>query len=241
MKDTIYQQPLERIAGFTFDESVVQVFPDMIQRSVPGYSTIIAMTGVLAARFAKPQSNIYDLGCSLGASSFAMAREIGKQQIADVSLIGVDNSAAMIERCQQLLASEAIQLKLQCANIQDIEFKQASVVVLNFSLQFIPVAERSALLARIRRGMLPGGILVLSEKICFADAELNSLNIALHHEFKKANGYSELEISQKRTALETVLIPETLATHHQRLQQAGFSRSDVWFQCFNFASIIALT
>ena len=103
------------------------------------------------------------------------------------------------------------------------------------------IVEIDAAMTRIRRGMLPGGILVLSEKICFADAELNSLNIALHHEFKKANGYSELEISQKRTALETVLIPETLATHHQRLQQAGFSRSDVWFQCFNFASIIALT
>jgi tRNA (cmo5U34)-methyltransferase len=61
----------------------------------------------------------------------------------------------------------------------------------------------------------------------------------LHHAFKRANGYSELEVSQKRTALENVLVPETLDTHRARLREAGFGAVDAWFQCFNFASLLA--
>lgn len=244
MKDQIYQQPMDRIAGFVFDETVAAVFPDMIQRSVPGYSTIIAMTGVLAARFATPGSTCYDLGCSLGASTLSMAQEIRKRGTADVRFVAIDNSTAMIARCndaaRRLVPEQAPSIQWQCANIQDVDYQNASVVVLNFSLQFVPLAERSALLTRLYRGMVPGGVLVLSEKICFDDEQLNQLNIDLHHEFKRANGYSDLEISQKRTALENVLIPETLPAHQDRLRAAGFRSCDTWFQCFNFASLVAI-
>ena len=116
----------------------------------------------------------------------------------------------------------------------------ASVVVFNFTLQFIPPAQRDALLARIGSAMRPGGVLVLSEKIRFEDEHLQALNTDLHHAFKRANGYSDLEISQKRSALENVLVPETIATHQQRLRNAGFTSVDVWFQCFNFASLVAI-
>jgi len=52
-------------------------------------------------------------------------------------------------------------------------------------------------------------------------------------------GYSKLEISQKRAALENVLLPETLEAHRSRLDTIGFDAVDVWFQCFNFASMVA--
>lgn len=238
--DTLYAQPIEAIADFAFDKSVVAVFPDMISRSVPGYSTIIAMTGVLARRFAQQNSTLYDLGCSLGASLFSM-----QQQLADktVRLVGIDNAEAMIERCQQLLALSPENhgnTELLCRDIETAHINDASVVVLNFSLQFIALEQRQGIIQRIYDGMRPGGILVLSEKIRFEDEHLNQLNIDLHHEFKKANGYSDLEISQKRSALEKVLLPETLEQHRQRLREAGFSSVDVWFQCFNFASMIAI-
>ncbi len=238
-KDQIYAEPLNAIAGFAFDERVVAVFPDMIQRSVPGYSTIIAMTGVLAERYAQPHSHCYDLGCSLGASLLSMRAQLDGR---GCEIIGVDNSAAMIERCRTLIAGDThttpVTLRLDDINATSID--NASVVVMNFTLQFIPLEQRAALLTRIANSMRSGGILVLSEKICFDDSHLQDLNTDLHHAFKRANGYSDLEIAQKRSALDNVLIPETLATHRTRLQCAGFSSVDVWFQCFNFASLVAI-
>ncbi len=238
-KDSIYSDPLAEIAAFSFDEDVARVFPDMIRRSVPGYPTIIAMTGMLAGKYARPHSQCYDLGCSLGASSLAMRQHI---QTEGCRIIGVDNSAAMLERCRTVIDTDShdLPVELVCADIGDIRIENASVVVLNFTLQFLPVAQRDALLQRIHNGLIEGGILVLSEKVLFADEHLNELNIELHHQFKRANGYSDLEIAQKRNALEDVLLPETLDTHRQRLTKAGFSSCDVWFQCFNFASMVAL-
>lgn len=235
--DDIYSSPHRELQRFAFDEQVVEVFPDMIQRSVPGYATIIAMTGVMAGRYAKDGSHCYDLGCSLGASSLAIARETAER---DIRLIGVDNSAAMIERCRDYCRQSNTTIELRCEAIQDTEINNASVVVLNFTLQFVPERERQALCQRISDAMRPGGILILSEKIKFADDHLQELNTELHHAFKRANGYSEMEVAQKRSALENVLIPETLSQHQQRLKSCGFSSVDVWFQCFNFASMVAI-
>jgi len=104
----------------------------------------------------------------------------------------------------------------------------------------VPPAQRDAVIAGIYRGLLPGGILLLSEKLRFEDPRLDALNIALHEQFKRDNGYSELEIARKRSALDEVLVPETLSAHRARIARAGFASCDVWFQCFNFASLIAL-
>ncbi len=238
-RDDIYAEPLAGGGPFQFDAKVASVFPDMIRRSVPGYPTIIAMTGLLAGRFATPGSRLYDLGCSLGASTLAMRAHV---QHSDCRIIGVDNSAAMLERCRSVIDTDSHELpvSLVCARLQDILIADASVVVLNFTLQFIPQQQRDAVIKAVHDGLRPGGVMVLSEKLSFEDARLNDLNIALHHQFKRANGYSELEVAGKRNALENVLVPESLARHRARIEDAGFSSSDVWFQCFNFASIIAL-
>lgn len=242
-RDRVYASPLADITGFRFDHRVAAVFPDMIKRSVPGYETIVAMTGTLAERYGRPGTRLYDLGCSLGASTLAMAGGLGDR---DARLIAVDNAEAMVERCRQVitearqLGPDTVEPELVCDDVRDVSIADASMVVLNFTLQFIPVAERQALLARIYQGLVPGGILVLSEKVVFADSHHNDLMIELHHSFKRANGYSELEISQKRDALENVLIPETLDSHRQRLKFIGFGSVDVWFQCFNFASLLAI-
>ena len=236
-KDTIYQNPMDSIADFSFDEKVVSVFPDMIQRSVPGYSTIIAMTGILASKYATPNSHIYDLGCSLGASLFSIIENIDSDK--NISVYGIDNSISMIEKCKER-TKKYPHINLACKNIQDTNINNASVVVLNFSLQFIPIEERSSVINKIYQGMNDNSILILSEKIKFNDDQLDELNIDLHHQFKKTNGYSDLEISQKRNALEDILLPETLDDHRERIRKAGFQRCDIWFQCFNFASLVAI-
>lgn len=238
-RDTIYADPLREAGLFAFDDSVARVFPDMIKRSVPGYTTIVAMTGLLAQRYASPGSRLYDLGCSLGASTLAMRQNL---RAPDCRLVGVDNSPAMLERCRSIIDTDTHEtpVDLVCANLQDVPVRDASVVVLNFTLQFVPLGLRDPVIADIYRGLRPGGIMVLSEKVTFEDPHLDALNIELHHEFKRANGYSDLEIAGKRAALENVLIPETLSTHRQRIRDAGFDACDVWFQCFNFASLVAL-
>src|SRR5690606_18042833 len=236
--DDLYAQQRAVIERFPFDEQVVRVFPDMIRRSVPGYSTIIEMTGVLAARYAQPHSRLYDLGCSLGASSLAMAQLVHQP---GCEIVSIDNSSAMIEQARHLLAQSSLQtpITLQHADVLDVSLQPASVVVMNFTLQFIAADKRDALVRRIAEALQPGGIFVLSEKISFADENEDRLQQTLHHAFKFNNGYSQLEISQKRTALENVLVPETLEAHRTRLLEAGFSRVSVWFNCFNFMSLVA--
>ncbi|WP_111656389.1 carboxy-S-adenosyl-L-methionine synthase CmoA [Isoalcanivorax indicus] len=239
MKDDIYAQPRDAVARFSFDEQVAAVFPDMIRRSVPGYGTMIDMIGVLSARYARPGTRLYDLGASLGAATLAMARLLPHR---DCELVAVDNSDAMIARARTLLQAEAPQVPvtLRCEDIRETALERASVAVLNFTLQFVPLEDRDALIQRIGAAQQAGDILILSEKIRFADAEEDALQQALHHAFKRNNGYSDLEISQKRTALENVLVPETLADHEARLQAAGYTRVHVWFRCFNFMSLVAV-
>ena len=237
-RDSIYAEPQQELDRFSFDARVAKVFPDMIRRSVPGYSTVIAMTGVLAAQYAQPDSLCYDLGCSLGASTFSMQDRIHAQ---GCRIIAVDNSADMLAQCRINLQKGNAQtpVELVCDDLLNVDIRNASVVVMNYTLQFIDKDRRESLLRSIYDNLLPGGILLLSEKIHFADEQMDRRMIEMHHEFKRANGYSELEISQKRTALENVLQPETLQQHEQRLQACGFRQIDVWFQCFNFISLIA--
>ncbi|TRN26147.1 carboxy-S-adenosyl-L-methionine synthase CmoA [Vibrio furnissii] len=238
-KDTIFSAPIDKIGDFTFDERVVEVFPDMIQRSVPGYANIISAIGMLAERFAKPHSNLYDLGCSLGAATLSMRRNI-KQE--GCKIIGVDNSAAMVERCKLHVHAYRSDTPVEVieADIRNIDITNASVVVLNFTLQFLSPEDRYTLLEKIYAGLRPGGILILSEKFIFENQAAHELLIDLHHDFKRANGYSELEISQKRSAIENVMRPDSVETHKARFEQLGFSSYEVWFQCFNFGSMFAI-
>lgn len=239
MKDTLFSAPIEKLGDFTFDESVAEVFPDMIQRSVPGYSNIITAIGMLAGRFVTDNSNVYDLGCSRGAGILSIRRNIeGKT----ANIIGVDNSEPMVERCRHHLSAyhSDIPVEVLCEDIRNIDIQNASMVVLNFTLQFLPPEDRLALLTKIYQGLNPNGVLVLSEKFTFSDNQMNELLIDLHHTFKRANGYSELEVSQKRNALENVMRTDTIQTHKERLKQAGFDKTELWFQCFNFGSMVAV-
>jgi tRNA (cmo5U34)-methyltransferase len=239
IKDALYSQPQSSISDFRFDQSVAEVFPDMIQRSVPGYTTIIENIGLLAGKYAKDGSYLYDLGCSLGAVTLSMRRYVADKKC---QIVAVDNSPAMVQRCQLHMDGfrSETPVSVICDDIQNIAIKNASVVVLNFTLQFIDPKNRQAIIAKIYAGMQSRGILVLSEKLRHPTDSGNELLIELHHEFKRRNGYSELEISQKRTALENVMRLDTFATHQTRLFNAGFSEVALWYKCFNFSSLIAI-
>jgi len=237
-QDKLFSKSRALTSGFRFDEQVVKVFPDMIARSVPGYELVVPMIGMLARRYAQPDSQIYDLGCSLGAASLAMSLAVRGR---GTRIIAVDNSEAMVVRCRTNVTEKSgtVPVDVRLQDIIETPIENASVVVLNFTLQFIDPDQRQLLIDRISAGMRPGGALIVSEKICFADELEQADQTEWHHDFKRAQGYSELEIAQKRNALEDVLRPETEAAHFNRMQRAGLSRPRRWFQCFSFASYIA--
>ncbi len=236
--DQLFADYREVTDAFAFDEAVADVFEDMINRSVPGYQTMLGLIGVLAKHYAQPHTRIYDLGSSLGASTLMIAR-----QLVDLpcEIIAIDSSQAMLTRCRENLESLSNDLSvyLKCADIRDIDYTNASLIVSNLTLQFIPQDERDALIARLYAGLKSKGALVLCEKLCFDDAQEQSLMNALYLDYKRANGYSELEISQKRAALDNVLVPETLNQHRQRLESYGFIDIKVWFRALNFVGLLA--
>lgn len=237
--DNIYATPLDRVTDFAFDDAVARVFPDMIQRSVPGYTTIIPMIGLITERYAQQGTRCYDLGCSLGASTLAMRHGL---EGSKCSLIAIDNSEAMIKRCEHYieLDNSSTPVELRCEDIRQTNINNASVVTLNFTLQFLQPEDRQPMLKKIADGLHDGGVLILSEKVHFLPQSEQSTLESLHYDFKRANGYSELEISQKRSALEQVLVPDTIELHKQRLLDSGFTQVQLWYQCFNFVSLLAI-
>ena len=227
---------------FRFNANVAKVFPDMLQRSIPGYAASIEAIGSLAARYVRAGTSCYDLGCSLGAATLAMRQGI---QQPCCRIVAVDAAPAMIERCREMIAEDdrqhgpETQVDLVERDIREIQFSNASMVVLNYTLQFVDRAARDELVQNIYAGLNEGGLLVLSEKVVDEDPHMEELLVDLHHEHKRRNHYSELEVARKRAALEDVLVPESIAEHQDRLKRAGFSQSAVWLRYFNFVSIIA--
>lgn len=242
-KDSVFTGETFEGEPFRFNRAVADVFPDMLRRSIPGYRASLEAIGSLAARYVTADSRCYDLGCSLGAATLAMRQGI---RTPGTRIIAVDNSEAMIDRCRDIVKAEtdahpdAPPVDVILGDIRDTEFENASMVVLNYTLQFLDPADRDALLERIAGGLLPGGLLVLGEKVVDEDPHMEELLVDLYHEHKRRNDYSALEIARKRAALENVLVPESVSQHRRRLERAGFGNIAVWFRYFNFVSIVAI-
>ncbi|MBL6734381.1 MAG: carboxy-S-adenosyl-L-methionine synthase CmoA [Shewanellaceae bacterium] len=237
--DTLFADRQPQVADFEFNDQVADVFADMIQRSVPGYQTILQGIGDIAKRVVTAHSRVYDLGCSLGAASLSVQRQV---TVSPYQIIAIDNSTAMLQqaRCHLNRFKSSFDVELRHEDIIESTLNEASLVILNFTLQFLKPEARATLIQKIYHSLQPGGALIISEKLCFESPQIQSLLDDMHIDFKRAQGYSELEISQKRQAIEHVMRPDTLATHQQRLQAAGFTQQHTWFQCMNFISLVAI-
>jgi len=236
MRDEIYKDKMD-ISKFTFDQKVVDVFDDMVLRSVPGYKQMIELIGLAGRTYPVINSNVYDLGCSTGAVTLSIASNLKSKSI---KIFSIDNSQEMLEQCGKNLSGTEANIQYICDDIENIQFENASLIVLNLTLQFINPKNRSDLIERIFKSLLPGGALIISEKIIHENEEINKSLISLHESFKRENGYSETEIAQKRKAIEDVLIPESIEQHLKRLSDAGFKKPLVQMQCINFASFLAV-
>ena len=238
-KDRVFADKKDRVEPFTFNREVTAVFDDMLTRSVPLYGESIQRQAQMTRRFFQEKTRIYDLGCSHGNLGVLIAEQFKNTPFA---MVGVDSSRPMIDkyhtRLEQMADSHGIDLV--CGLLEDIRIENASVVLINLTLQFLDIKKREGLIKKIYQGLLPGGVLLVTEKIIHTDSPINDLEQEFYRRFKRENGYSALEISQKRDALEKVLIPEPLGVHRQRFFNAGFSSFDIWLKWFNFASMIAI-
>jgi len=191
MRDEIYKDKVD-ISKFTFDQKVVNVFDDMVLRSVPGYKQMIELIGLAGRTYPIINSNVYDLGCSTGAATLSIASNL---KSASVKIFSIDNSKEMIEQCSKNLSGTEANIQYICDDIENIKLDNASLIVLNLTLQFINPKYRSDLIKRIFKSLLPGGALIISEKIIHENEETNKSLVSLHESFKRENGYSETEIA----------------------------------------------
>lgn len=238
-RDEVFRQPHEQVADFRFGSEVAQVFDDMLLRSVPFYAEMQRMIAEMAGDFAVSGSNVYDLGCSTGTTLLHLHPHVPK----DIRFVGVDSSPEMIEKCRQKLAAADFDRphEIVYADLnQGCQIDNASIVLLVLTLQFIRPLYRDKLLAQIYDGLNENGCVFLVEKVLGEDSLFNRLFIDYYYDMKRRNGYSQLEISQKREALENVLIPYKLLENREMLLRTGFRYVDVFFKWYNFTGMVAV-
>ena len=238
-KDTLFSEQMAEVRDFNFGKDTAVVFDDMLGRSVPYYAEMQRMIGEISADYCTDGSRVYDLGCATCNAFFELDRMLPK----NVKFVGVDFSNEMLDQAREKIAAREFtrEHELICADLNDeIEIKNASVVIMNLTLQFIRPVRRHLVMSNIARGMVPGGCLLVVEKVLSKDSKINRSFIKYYYDFKQRNGYSELEIAQKREALENVLIPYRLEENFELFLSSGFSFCDVFFKWYNFCGIIAV-
>ena len=227
------------VEDFSFNDRVAEVFDDMLDRSVPFYREVIAATADIIGRTAPRGGTIYDLGCSTGSTLLELARRLPDR---DLRFIGIDNAPAMIEKARNKAAmfgkSSVVEFRLD--DITCCDLPGADVIVCNYTLQFIRPLQRPAFTGRLFQALPPGGMLFFSEKVLCDHKRLNRTFIDIYHDFKRRQGYSELEIAAKREALENVLIPFSVQETIDLLRRAGFNPVETFFRWINFVSFVGI-
>ena len=238
-QDHIFKEEIFKASDFKFGSTVANVFDDMVNRSVPFYGEIQRMIAEIAADYAKVGADVYDLGCATGTTLIGMDTAVDE----NIRFIGLDDSPEMLDKCRGKLEETGIKrpIELRVADLNgSIEINNASVVVCCLTLQFVRPIFREKLLKSVYAGLTSGGALLLVEKILPENLQLNADFIKHYYNYKRRNHYSELEIAQKREALENVLIPYKLSENIALLNEAGFSLIEVFFKWYNFCGLLAV-
>ncbi len=233
MKDNIFDKPITK--KFEFDEAVASVFDDMLSRSVPFYNEVRQLIISIIISQEEENKKVLDLGSS--TAKFLL--DLNSQMKTNMRLKGIDNSKAMLQRANQKCQAFGANIELSYADMLDYEYKDEDIVVANYTLQFIRPIHRVKLVEKISNSLKDNGTFIFSEKVVFKDKVLDKELIDIYYNYKKEQGYSQYEISQKREALENVLIPFTIEENIQMCKDAGFKKITTIFQWANFVTFVA--
>ncbi len=237
--DNIFRDKKDAIMSFDFGKETAKVFDDMLERSVPFYAEIQKMIGEISSDFAQEGTNLYDLGCSTCNTFLAIDKRVPR----DVTFIGIDSSEEMLKKGGEKLVQSGMSRKveLKCEDLnKGVSLKNASVVIMNLTLQFVRPLYRQQTIKTVSAGLNEGGCFILIEKVLSPNSTINRMFIKHYYEFKKSNGYSELEIAQKREALENILVPYHFDENRELLLSNGFKACEMFFRWYNFCGTIAL-
>jgi tRNA (cmo5U34)-methyltransferase len=238
-QDEVFADPNMSVTDFRFDATVAAAFDDMVSRSVPYYDEIQRMVVELATDFAEPGSRIYDLGCSTATTLALLDRTVHPE----VHFVGIDNSQEMLAKARAKLDALAPnrRVDLVCQDMHDgLQIEDASVVMLLLTLQFVRPLYRERIVRRIAEGMRRNGALILVEKLVVTDSRINRLYIEHYYGYKRRNGYSDVEITNKREALENVLVPYRYEENRELLLNNGFGTVEEFFRWYNFSALVAI-
>lgn len=222
-----------------FDAEVTDVFEEMLRRSIPQYDVMRKAVFEIASRFAEEKTAIVDLGCSRGDALDPLVSRFGAYN----RFVGVEVSQPMLKAAQK-----RFQGYIDCGvvSIRDMDLRhqfppeRASVILSVLTLQFTPIEYRLKIVREAFNSLIPGGALILVEKVLGASADLDAMLVDLYYGMKRDNGYSQKEIDRKRMSLEGVLVPVTAAWNEQLLHQCGFSEVDCFWRYLNFAGWVAV-
>jgi len=231
--DEVFLKEIEK--QFQFDEAVASVFDDMLDRSIPFYRENMDLIVKIVNKFIEDGDSLLDLGCSTASLLLQIERDI---QNREFSLIGIDSSEPMLKQAQKKLEALNSNISLDFGDILNYDFPKSKVVIMNYTLQFIRPIEREELLRNIQNSISEGGILILTEKIISSDSHFNKKLIDIYYDYKRSKGYSDYEISQKREALENVLVPYTEPENIRLLKRVGFREVETIFKWGNFTTFI---
>jgi len=234
MVDKVFKKSI--IKQFEFDEEVASVFDDMLNRSVPFYKEMQRLSINFACNFLEENDKVYDLGCSTASTLIELSKHCDRK----LELIGIDNSTAMLNRASKKANAFGVDIELINSDLHDVDYQNAKLILSNYTLQFIRPLQREKLVKKVYHSLKDKGIFIFSEKVISSNSKLNKQSIDEYYEFKKTQGYSEFEISQKREALENVLIPYTEDENKKMILDAGFSHCETIFKWVNFATFIAI-
>lgn len=234
-KDEIFKREPPPLTGFQFNRQVADVFDDMLLRSIPLYAELQGMMVDYTARFAQNGTSVVDIGCSTG---HFLSRAMSMTRASDIDWLGIDSSQAMIDKARETLGTRD-RLNLICGDVFEVPLAPSSVLVMSFTLQFIRPMRRAALMEKLFQALLPGGVLLLAEKVVEAHQSMTRLFADMHFHFKQLQGYSQLEIAAKRDRLENVLVPFEVDENLTLLSEAGFEACSCFFKWNNFAAMIA--
>jgi len=229
----------QKIEDFRFGRSVVSVFDDMVTRSVPFYTEMQRMITEISLDFAVPGTKVYDLGCSTGTTLINLDKALPE----NISFTGIDESREMLNQCQANFEDNQVKrnYELKHANLNSgIILDNPSVVIMCLTLQFIRPLYREKLLQEIYTQMNENSCFILIEKVLGEDSLFNRLFINYYYDFKRRNHYNDMEISQKREALENVLIPYKLMENRELLSATGFRYVETFFKWYNFSGLVAV-
>jgi tRNA (cmo5U34)-methyltransferase len=238
VKDDIFATGDFNSGSFRFGEEVATVFDDMASRCIPFYKDVIKLTSEVAHNFVPENGNIYDLGCSTGSTLIFLAKTLQEKKI---NLIGYDPSEAMIHKAREKaeVYTYSHDINFEINSCQQCSLKDADMIILNYTLQFINVEERDSVISKIYQALKPGAVLIMSEKIRQENQSAENFNTSIYESFKNSNGYSFLEIANKRQALENFLVPDSLSGNLDLLKRNGFANVEILFKWLNFTTFAA--